>query len=135
MNCVRLGIGLAFALALSGVGWQADSGMDTVRILSVSPTTDLPLRVGDTVTFQVEVECNLATANSGSVTLVIQQAESGRMPLANEIEVITKGRSRTVLSKQVQIPETKAIQVFTPLNVQGGTKTSVVDNRIYKVVR
>jgi hypothetical protein len=68
-------------------------------------------------------------------TLVIQQAESGRPPLANEIEVIVKGRARVVLTKDVRIPETRALQVFTPLNVQGGTSTRVVDNRMYKVLR
>jgi serine/threonine protein kinase len=108
---------------------------DSVQILSISPSTDNALRVGETVTFHVEVEYNLSSANSGSVTLVIQQAESGRPPLANEIEVIMKGRARVVLTKDVRIPETRALQVFTPLNVRGGTSTRVVDNRMYKVLR
>jgi len=134
MNWVRLSI-LGSVMVASGWGWQPDPAVDSVRILSISPTTDDPLRVGETVTFQVEVEYNLTSANSGSVTLVIQQAESGRQPLANETEVIMKGRARVVLSKDVRIPETKALQIFTPLNVQGGTSTRVVDNRIYKVLR
>lgn len=133
MNWLRLYL-ITFAVAASNWAWQPDPAVDTIRILSISPSTDNPLRAGDTVTFQVEVEYNLASANSGSVTLVVQQAESGRPPLANEIEVVTKGRARIVLTKALRIPETKALQVFTPLNIQGGRSTTVVDNRIYKVL-
>jgi hypothetical protein len=120
---------------MSALAWQPDPAADSVKILSVSPTTDAPLRAGDTISLQVEVEYSLTSANSGTVTLVVQQAESGRPPLANEVEVVMKGRERLVLSKQIQVPDTKALQVFTPLNVQGGTSTRVVDHRIYKVVR
>jgi hypothetical protein len=109
--------------------------VDSVRIVSISPTTGTPLRVGETLTLQVEVEYNLASAESGTVTLVIQQGESGHPPLANEIEVVLKGRAKVVLSKQLQVPETRALHIFTPLNVQGGTSTRVVDRRFYKVVR
>lgn len=130
--------GVCLALGLTGVllalGAQPVPTVDSVKILSILPTTDAPLRAGEKVTFKVEVEYNLNSANSGTVTLVIQQAESGRPGLANEVEVVMKGRDRIVLEKEIQIPQTKAVQVFTPLNVQGGTSTRVVDHRIYKVI-
>src|SRR5262249_6930853 len=114
---------------------QQDATADTVKILSISPPTDSPLRIGDSAKFEVEIEYNLNSANSGSVTLVIQQAESDRTPLANEVDVISKGKGRLVLSKVLLIPETKAIGVFTRLYVQGGTSTSVVDTRTYRVLK
>jgi len=135
MNWVRVWTTLAFAAVAWGSDWQPDPAVDSVKIVSISPTTDTPLRVGETVTLQVEIEYNLTSAESGTVTLVVQQGESGRRPLANELEVVMKGRAKLVLGKQLQVPETRALQVFTPLNVQGGTSTRVVDNRVYKVIR
>src|SRR5262249_54619932 len=132
MNSGRaLFVGLLVALSLGG----QDPTADTIKILSISPPTGSPLHIADTAKFEVEIEYKLTSANSGFVTLVIQQAESGRPTLANEVDVISKGKGRVVLTKVVQIPETKAIQVFTPLNVQAGTSTSVVDSRIYKVLK
>jgi hypothetical protein len=134
MKWVSLAV-VGSVLVVSAWGWQPDPAVDSIRIVSISPSTDDPLRVGQTITFKVEVEYNLASAKSGSVTLVIQQGESDRLPLANEVEVILKGKAKLSLSKNLRIPETNVLQVFTPLNVQGGTSTSVVDNRIYKVSR
>jgi hypothetical protein len=135
MNWVRTWTAVASVVVAWGLGWQPNPAVDSVKIVSISPPTDTPLRIGETLTLQVEVEYNLTSAESGTVTLVIQQGESGRPPLANEIDVVLKGRGKVVLSKQLQVPETKALQVFTPLNVQGGSSTSVVDNRVYKVVK
>jgi hypothetical protein len=135
MNWVRTSVALAGVVMAWGLGWQPDPAVDSIKILSISPMTETALRIGETLTLQVEVEYNLTSAESGTVTLVIQQGESGRPPLANEIEVVTKGRAKVVLSKELQVPETRALQVFTPLNVQGGSSTRVVDNRVYKVVR
>lgn len=92
MNWVRAWAALACVTVTLGSEWQPDPAVDSVKILSISPPTGAPLRAGETVTFQVEIECNLTTANSGSVTLVIQQGESGRPPLANETEVVMKGK-------------------------------------------
>ena len=125
---------LAFAFAVSVGGFQQHKA-DSVRIASISPGTNTILRVGERVTFRVEVEYNLSGADSGSVTLVIQQGESGHAPLANETAVVQKGRAKIVLSKDIEVPDTKALQVFTPLTVQSGTSTHVVDTRSYKVVR
>ena len=113
---------------------SSDSSPDSVKIVSISPDPGTALRVGEKVGFKVEVEYNLGSAASGSITLVIQQGESGRMPLANETEVAQKGKGKLVFRKEIEVPDTSAIQVFTPLSVQGGTSTSVVDMRIYKVV-
>ncbi|HYP12977.1 MAG TPA: hypothetical protein VEQ63_03560 [Bryobacteraceae bacterium] len=130
MKLVKAIIGCA--LAVSAPAYQQPSA-DTVKIVSITPETSAPLRVGQTVSFQVEVEYNLTSADSASLVLVIQKGESGQSPLANEAEVVRKGKARAVLSKSFVVPDTKAILLFTPLTAQGNTKTEIVDSRSYKV--
>src|SRR5664280_851210 len=113
----------------------SSAARDSVRITSISPATEQPLRVGATVKFEVQVEYSLTSSASGSVTLVIQQGESGHMPLANETTVIQKGEGTATLRKELAVPETAAIQIFTPLTGQGGSSTNVVDTRVYSVVK
>ena len=110
-----------------------ETSNDRVEIVSILPEAGTVLKVGDVVTVEVDVEYGLASADSGSIALVIQKDESGEMPLANEFEVIQKGEENVSLSKEIEVPKTKAIQVFTPLNVEGSSSTTVVDSRIYRV--
>ena len=110
-----------------------ETSNDRVEIVSILPEAGTVLKVGDVVTVEVDVEYGLASADSGSIALVIQKGESGEMPLANEFEVIQKGEGNVSLSKEIEVPKTKAIQVFTPLNVEGSSSTTVVDSRIYRV--
>ena len=85
------------------------------------------------MTVRVEVECNLVSADSGRVTLVIQEGESGPAPIANVVQGVRKGKARLVLSKSIKVPDTRAIRVFTPLNVNGGSSTHTADSRIYQI--
>jgi hypothetical protein len=133
---------LAVAVSVGGCQQQSRAGaqssggsQDTVKIAALTPGTDAPLRVGDKVTFRVEAAYTLASANAGSITLVIQRGESGHPPLANETQVVEKGSGTVVLMKEVEIPDTAALQLFTPLSVQGSRNTSVVDSRVYKVTK
>jgi hypothetical protein len=107
---------------------------DSVRILTISPEPGTTLRVGDRQSFQVEVEYELRSAATGTVTLVIQKGEYGDLPLANETEVIEKGSGTLTMKKEIEIPDTRAIQVFTPLHTPASGSTTVVDSRAYKVV-
>jgi hypothetical protein len=130
MNWTRAWL-VGLALTVSGLSFPPPEA-DSVKIISISPSTGAPLRVGERITFKVEVEYDLVSAESGQVTLVIQQGESGRPSLANEVDVVQKGKGRLVLSKDLTVPDTKAIRVFTPLNVEGATSTRIVDSRSYK---
>ncbi|HET9218084.1 MAG TPA: hypothetical protein VFR18_13955, partial [Terriglobia bacterium] len=99
-------------------------GPDDVRILSVAPSTAVPLWTGDVVNFVVTVEYNLASADSGSLALIIEEclcatADSGPLPIgrsdnpeqeltrfkeSSKPEIVRKGRKTLTLSKQVRIP-------------------------------
>lgn len=123
------------ALSFLTVGFRAPEETDTVRIVSIAPEPEETLHAGDRVRIHVEVEYNLVSAASATIMLVVQQGESGKLPLANETQVVQKGAGTVVLGKEIEIPDTAAIQVFTPLTPQGATSTQVVDRRAYKVVK
>ena len=130
---------LSFLVATTLVAGAQDSSIklpikqNSVKILSVSPGIEKELVAGTTVTLKVELEYNLVSAESATVTLVVQRSESGHMPLANEMNVIKKGQGKTTISTDIKVPQTKAIQIFTPLLVQGSTQTTTVDSRVYSV--
>jgi hypothetical protein len=107
---------------------------DSVKITRISPDPSAPLYPGQKIKVEVEVEYSLNSADSGSVSLVIQKLESGEAPLANESDVVTKGSGTVVLSKFIEIPYTKGLSVFTPLTGSTRSTTSVVATQLYKVV-
>ena len=125
---------LIIMLLVSAAFIQAAYAEDSVRIISISPSTASPLYVGQFISFEVEVEYVLESTDSASITLVIQQAESGHMPLANEFDVVLKGSGTLKLSKELTVPSTKALKVFTPLTPEGEEKTKIVKSKMYKVI-
>jgi len=124
-----------FFIMLALVNTSAYASDDYVKIVSLTPNNDKPLYVGDKVTMGVEIEYQFTSANIASITLVIQKAESGDRPLANETDVVLKGKGTIKLSKEITIPKTKALQVFAPLIPEGSQSTMIVDSRMFKVVR
>ncbi|HVJ24589.1 MAG TPA: hypothetical protein VM756_11695 [Burkholderiales bacterium] len=103
-----------------------------VKIVSVSPDTKSPLKVGAKVKLQVEVSYAL-TVDVGQITLVVQAADNAT--LANHMAVVKKGNGKITLSTEFVVPDSNAVQIFTPLSAQGQTATSTVDHRAYKVVK
>jgi hypothetical protein len=101
-----------------------------VRIVALSPETTTPLKVGEKVKIQVEVSYRLA-AESGVVALVVQADNAG---VAQSRQLVKRGRGKATLSVELVVPETKALQVFTPLQAQGQKTTTTADARTYKVV-
>jgi hypothetical protein len=101
-----------------------------VKIVSVTPEASTTLKVGDRVKIEVEVSYALQ-ADSGSVSLVVQAADY--IGLAHNMEALRRGKGKTRLSAEFVVPQTNAIQVFTPLSAQGQAATSTVDHRVYKV--
>ena len=108
----------------------APSG-SSVKILSTAPKTSAPLRVGDHVKLKVDV-AHMLTVDSGTLGLVIQAADNSA--IAQDMEVVTKGSGKTSFETEFVVPDTKAIQVFTPLSAQGQSSTSTVDMRAFKVI-
>lgn len=103
-----------------------------VKIVSVSPDISTALKVGDKVKVQVEVSYSLSS-EGGTVSLVVQAADNAS--LGHNMEVIQKGSGKAILSAEFVVPDSNAVQIFTPLSAQGQTSTSTVDHRAYKVVK
>lgn len=103
-----------------------------VKIVSVSPDTKSPLKMGEKVKVQVEVSYAL-TVDAGRITLVVQAGDNAT--LANSMAAVKKGNGTLNLSAEFVVPDTDAVRVFTPLSAQGQTATSTVAQRAYKVVR
>ena len=119
---------------VSVVAQTTTSSGSSVKILSIAPELSKPLYIGDKTKIIVEVEY-VMSQDSGTITLVIQKGESGGFPLGSSTEVVLKGKGTIKLEAEIQIPDTKALQVFTPLSFQGGASTSIVDYRAFKVTK
>jgi hypothetical protein len=140
MNTQRL-IAVVGTMAISALiaGCQRSDGVSAnsapagsfVNIVRVSPDTSTQLKTGDKVRVQVEVSYGLTT-DTGTISLVIQTADNSN--LGNNMEVIHKGTGKATLFAEIVVPNSNAVQIFTPLTTQGQTSTSTVDTRAYKVV-
>ncbi|MCA6217181.1 hypothetical protein KGA65_11570 [Ideonella sp. B7] len=106
-------------------------GGSSVHIASVSPSVAEVLQAGEEVKMKVEIEYTLG-ADSGTLALVVQAADNSAV--AQNFEVVTKGSGRAILEAEFLVPNTKAIQIFTPLSAQGQSSTSTVESRAFKVV-
>jgi hypothetical protein len=103
----------------------------SVRIVHISPPVSSIVRVGDRLSVVVEAEYSL-TVDSGVVRLVIQGSDI--FPIAQDTQVVTRGAGKVTLKAEAVVPDTKAIQVFTPLSARGQGTTTTVDHRVYKVL-
>jgi hypothetical protein len=103
-----------------------------VKIVSVSPDITTALKVGEKVKLQVEVNYRLSS-DRGTVSLVVQAANNAN--LGQNMEVIQRGNGKAILSAEFVVPDSSAVQIFTPLQAQGQTSTSTVDYRAYKVIK
>jgi hypothetical protein len=114
---------------------DAVKAADSVKIVSASPGTDSPLRKGQKVVFRVEVDYVLNSAGSGTLGMVVQREEGEKRVLATEMRPIPKGEGRQILTKEIEVPDTRSILVFTPLIPDGVSTTNVVDRRSYSVAK
>ncbi|NOZ69147.1 MAG: hypothetical protein GXP46_07880 [Deferribacteres bacterium] len=129
---------LVFVTGCTGTARQAyrekwTSEVHSVRIISISPDLSTALYVGENYDIETTVEYSFKE-DRGSISLVIQRGEFGYPPIGVVSKPITKGEGRLTLKANITVPETKAVQVFTPLTAQGDTSTRVLDMRLYKVV-
>jgi hypothetical protein len=107
-----------------------------IKILSISPDINTPLKVGNSYEIAVQVEYSLKQDN-GVIALAVQIGDvkpDVSSTLGNVTEPITKGNGKLTLKAKIIVPNTNSIQVFTPLSVPGESQTKIVDMRVFKVV-
>lgn len=103
-----------------------------VRIAKLSPDATRPLKVGDKVNLQVQLDYALTKADTGAVMVVVQTADNQN--LVQKAQAVRKGIGKATLAVEFVVPQTSAVKVFTPLSEQGQTSTTTVALRTYKVV-
>ncbi len=105
-----------------------------VRIAKLSPDATRPLKVGDKVkvNLQVQLDYALTRADTGAVMVVVQTADNQN--LVQKAQAVRKGVGKATLAVEFVVPQTSAVKVFTPLSEQGQTSTTTVALRTYKVV-
>lgn len=103
-----------------------------VRIAKLSPDAGRPLKVGEKVNLQVELDYALTKADTGAVMVVVQTVDNQN--LAQKAQAVTKGVGKATLAVDFVVPQTSALKVFTPLSEQGQTSTTTVALRTYKVM-
>jgi len=103
-----------------------------VRIAKLSPDATRPLKVGDTVNLQVQLDYALTKADTGAVMVVVQTADNQN--LGQKAQAVRKGVGKATLAVDFVVPQASALKVFTPLSEQGQTSTTTVALRTYKVV-
>ena len=103
-----------------------------VRIAKLSPDATRPLKVGDKVNLQVQLDYALTKADTGAVMIVVQTADNQN--LVQKAQAVRKGVGKATLAVDFVVPQTSAVKVFTPLSEQGQTSTTTVALRTYKVV-
>ncbi len=139
MNKMICALSLVIALFVVSTCYAETEGKkeNYVKIREIQPDLSLPLEVGSDITFEVNVEYYL-NEDSATIDLVIQKAEhsgSAASYLGGDTEIISPGSGVVTLKTTIKIPETKAIQIFTPLTLQGQNSSSIVDSRFYKVLK
>lgn len=105
---------------------------NSVKILSISPSNKKPLESGKTVSFDLEIQYKLGSAEAAKILMHVQRSDSHK-PLLSDFDVVLKGEGKIHMSKDVLIPKTKAIEVFISLLPEGMNTTGLVDSRFYKV--
>lgn len=95
----------------------------SVRIASISPDPDKPLRPGSTVKLAVAVEYTVPSP-AGIVGMVIQ--DSNNAPVKSNLREVPSGSGKMNSEIEFVVPNTKHIDVHIPLYVKGESKSSQV---------
>jgi hypothetical protein len=111
--------------------------MDSVAIVSITPPVTTTLAAGTPVTFRATLTSNLASAQSGSVVMVIQdQANRNLSSTSPQPSVnVPHGAAGIELSDQIVVPAAgvTTVVVLFPLVATGGTTSLVVQSVSYTV--
>ena len=95
----------------------------SVRIISISPDPDKPLRAGSTVKLAITVEYAIPSPG-GIVGVVIQ--DSNNAPVKSNLREVPSGSGKLNPDIEFVVPNAKHIDVHVPLYLKGENKSSQV---------
>lgn len=135
-------LGLALCLLWLGCSGDGDSPTDplptndAVLLESITPSVNDPLVAGSRVTFRARVRYALATADTGHITLVIEDQNLRVFPpTPQQRATVLRGEGRVELVDTVDIPASGVtfVHVFTPLFPTGSSRSTAVQEATYTV--
>ena len=106
------------------------SGDRTVRIASISPDPDKPLRAGSTVKLAIAVE--YAVPSPGGIVGVVIQ-DSNNAPVKSNLRAVPSGSGKVNSDIEFVVPNAKHIDVHVPLYVKGENKSTQVAVKKYLI--
>lgn len=110
---------------------------DSIRVTSMIPASGATLSRGQTVAFAGTLEYALASADSGTVTLVIQnQANQVLQPSGSQPRTtVARGSGQLTLSQSITVPTTgtTSVTVFFSVTPSTSLSTSTVKSVSYSV--
>jgi hypothetical protein len=102
----------------------------SVRIISISPDSDKPLRAGSTVKLAIAVE--YAVPSPGGIVGVVIQDSNNASVKSNSREV-PSGSGKVNSDIEFVVPNAKHVDVHVPLYVKGENKSSQVAVKKYLI--
>jgi hypothetical protein len=106
-------------------------------ITNVNPPTGTTLHPGQTVTFTGTAGYTLATADQGSVVMVIQDQANRALPTSDgqKSAVVPRGSGNVTISQTITVPDdgVTSVRIFFALAAAGTTTTNAVLSVAYQV--
>jgi len=106
-------------------------------ITNMNPTPGTALQTGQTVTFSGTAGYTLASADVGSVRMIVQDQSSRPLPSndAQPTVVASRGTADATLTQTVTVPDSgvTSVRVFFALVPSGATSTNAVQTVSYPV--
>ena len=90
----------------------ASEQVDRIRIVSISPSPDQSLRIGQTIDFEVAVEYELTSSDTAELLISF----SGRPTVALDGRVVSKGQGFVTVTRRMLIPPTAVFDVTAGLS-------------------
>ena len=115
---------------------NADYHDNYIKIIQIQPDPSVPLEAGSEVHFEVQLEYYV-NEDSATASLIIQKGEhsgGSNVLIENVKDFLAPGKGTLTLETTVKVPDTKLVEIFTPLTISGQTQTSILDMRSYKVI-
>jgi len=108
------------------------TGGDSITIASLSPDPELPLQLGDTVTFAAKINYDLRSANGGRILWFFANAGEAQTILTNQVVAAGKGSLDLKKSVQMQFGLGTQPDMYVYLMADGYIRNVAADSERYR---
>jgi hypothetical protein len=127
------------AIGLILFAWNPAKAKDDIRIVSLSPTTDKPLRSGESVTFEIKVQIEVDTsAGMRRLNIGAYRGRERADILAAWTEIVPAGKNTLTFKGIARVPATGQISVLATISdataLGPGKRALSYDAKDYSVV-